>query len=268
MRGAIVGDILGSALLGLPAGQPASLSLVVGPRCRPTGATHSTIAVAEHLLTGQDLASTLRAAFRAAPLAPWGWGFMQWAVAEPPAPPFGSIGCGAALRASPVAWSAASLDGVLLGATRAASVTHAHPEGVRAARALAAALHLALVQPAARSLRERQQTVRDLVADLSGYPLEIPLAQVASVFGCDGTGAGAVPPALIAALSADDFGQALERAATYAGPNPAIISLAGAVAEGFFEVPAGLWREASALLDRRALQTLSAFEARHGRPRG
>lgn len=220
-----------------------------------------TLAVAQHLLEGEPLAEVLRVAFKQYPYAGYGWHFMQWASAPTGSGPYGSLGNGAALRVSPVAWTRDTLDGVLADAARTAAVTHDHAEGVRGAVALAAAIFLGRTQPRDRPLLERQATIREMVGVLSGYDLEVPRAQVRATWACDFTAAGSVPPALIAALTASSWEEAIALALGFSAGCTRLTCLAGAVAEGLFGVPEPLWRQALTRLDARQAALVQRFEA-------
>jgi ADP-ribosylglycohydrolase len=234
------------------------------PQARWSDGTVLTLALAEHVLDGTPLEATLRAAFQRHPYVGYGWHFMQWATAAPPGGPYGSLGNGAALRVSAVAWAFDGLDRVLAEAARTAAVTHDHAEGVRAAQAVAAAIYLARTQPEGRPLAERQATVRELVGALSGYDLEVPPSRVHDVWPCDFTAAGSVPPALIAAMTAVSWEDAVETAIRFSTGCTRLASLTGAVAEGLFGVPAAHWEAACGLLHEDQRGLLNRFGARFG----
>ena len=71
----------------------------------------------------------------------YGGRFMQWIVARDPQP-YNSYGNGSAMRVSPVGYYATTLDEALDLAAISAGVTHNHPEGVKGAKATAAAIFL------------------------------------------------------------------------------------------------------------------------------
>ena len=75
---------------------------------------------------------------------PYGFGgrFSEWLVSPVPRP-YHSWGNGAGMRVSPCAWAGTSLENALLLADKVTEVTHDHPEGMKGARAVTAALYLA-----------------------------------------------------------------------------------------------------------------------------
>jgi ADP-ribosylglycohydrolase len=76
------------------------------------------------------------------PKAGYGGMFRKWLIAEYPKP-YNSFGNGSAMRVSPCAWVAKSLDEALTLAKKSAIVTHNHPEGIKGAQAVAAAIWMA-----------------------------------------------------------------------------------------------------------------------------
>ena len=140
MIGAIAGDVIGS-VHEYTATKTKDFPLI-DPRCFFTDDTVLTIALADALLHELDYAVTLKLYYRRYPDAGYGSAFHDWAMSDSWAP-YNSWGNGAAMRVSPAAYVAESLDEAMALAERSAAVTHNHPEGVRGAQATAAAIFLA-----------------------------------------------------------------------------------------------------------------------------
>ena len=140
MIGAIAGDVIGS-VHEYTAIKTKDFPLI-DPRCFFTDDTVLTIALADALLHELDYAVTLKLYYRRYPDAGYGGAFHDWAMSDSWAP-YNSWGNGAAMRVSPAAYVAESLDEAMALAERSAAVTHNHPEGVRGAQATAAAIFLA-----------------------------------------------------------------------------------------------------------------------------
>lgn len=163
----------------------------------------------------------------------------------------GSLGNGAAMRIAPVALVYARDPAALVEAARASAlVTHAHPLGVDAAVAQAAAtaaglrgespLEAALAVATGADLRERLEVARGL-ADAEPAP-----AQVAERLGNGWSGYESVPAAVYAATAHDSFEQAVTFAVRCGGDADTIGAMAGAIAgarEGAAAIPAR-WLEA------------------------
>jgi ADP-ribosylglycohydrolase len=115
MLGAIAGDIIGSVYEGKKRwleARNAGFQPLFSPRARFTDDTVLTVAVADALLHGGDLALLLKDYFARYPGAGFGGEFKGWAASEE-TEPYGSWGNGSAMRVSPVAWAFDALDEVL-----------------------------------------------------------------------------------------------------------------------------------------------------------
>lgn len=100
-----------------------------------TDDTVLTCAVADSLLNGQEVLFTLREWPRKILISPkvggYGKRFMEWVAKPNPQPPYQSFGNGSAMRVSPCAWLADSIDEVRSLAIQVTDVTHDHPEGIK-----------------------------------------------------------------------------------------------------------------------------------------
>ncbi len=137
MLGAIAGDMIGSVYEANPCRDPDFPLFSEGSRF--TDDTVLTIATAEALLEEQDYAALYRRYGRAYPRAGYGGSFIHW-VFDAKAGPYGSWGNGSAMRVSPVGWARQELPAVLAEAEKSARVTHDHPDGIKGAQAVAAAV--------------------------------------------------------------------------------------------------------------------------------
>ena len=72
----------------------------------------------------------------------YGGGFKRWIYSENPTP-YNSWGNGSAMRVSPCAWAASSMEEALKMSDAVTEVTHNHPEGMKGARAVTAAIFMA-----------------------------------------------------------------------------------------------------------------------------
>lgn len=147
MLGAVVGDIIGSAYEFT--GQKRYDFELLPQGSRFTDDTVMTIAVAHWLahydeegLTNEQLIATMQEFGRKYPFAGYGSSFFSWLWSENPQP-YNSWGNGAAMRVSLVGLYAESLDEALELAKRTAEVSHNHPEGIKGAQAVVAAVWMA-----------------------------------------------------------------------------------------------------------------------------
>ena len=260
MLGAISGDIIGSAYEWHPV-KRTSFSIFVAESTF-TDDTVLTVAVADSLLSGIPYAESFRKWGRRYPDAGYGGHFREW-LASPSPEPYGSFGNGSAMRVSPVAYAFETLDDVMEEAERSAAPTHNHPEGVKGAQAVAAAVFLA------RSGRSRD-VIRKFVETTFDYNLRLSLAQIREDYEFDETCQGSVPEALTAFLESESFEDTVRKAVSLGGDADTQACIAGAVAEAFYGgVPAKIAAQARQILPADLTAVLDAFSAKYAthRPR-
>lgn len=238
--GAIAGDIIGSVYEGEP--PPTTTFASFDPRSRFTDDSVLTIAVASAIRRGTDYANTVREWGRRYPNAGYGAGFWRWLLAERPAP-YGSFGNGAAMRVPAIGWAFADLDTVLREARRSAEFTHDHPEGIKGAQAVAAAIFVAR-HGAGKS------AVRTLLTERFGYACDASLDGLRARGEFDVSCQGTVPAAAAAFLASRDFEDAVRNAVSIGGDTDTLACIAGAIAEAHYGgVPESIQREALRRLD-------------------
>jgi ADP-ribosylglycohydrolase len=252
--GAIAGDVIGS-VHEAEATKTKRFPLFIPESCF-TDDTVLTAAVAETLLTSGDYVRTFHRYFHAYPDAGYGQQFKLWCELRRTSP-YNSWGNGSAMRVSPVAVAFDRLDEVVAEAERSARVTHDHPEGVRGARAVAAAVFLARRRPDKRE-------IADYVEAEFGYSLDKPLKSVRRTFLFDPSCAGTVPWALRAFLEADEYEDAVRNAISLGGDADTLACIAGAIAGAYYGVPAEIEKEALARLDDPLRDVVSRFCNRFG----
>ena len=258
MIGAIAGDIIGSVYEGKKqwlAARTADFQPLFSPKARFTDDTVLTVAVAESLLHGGDLAGLLKEYYARYPGAGFGGEFKRWAASDD-TEPYGSWGNGSAMRVSPVAWALGTLDEVLHRAKETARVTHNHPEGIKGAQATAAAIFLARSGAAKWELREE-------VERRFHYDLSFTLDDIRPTYAFDSSCAGTVPPAIVAFLEASDFESAVRLAISLGGDCDTLACIAGSVAAAFYGVPGLIREQALARLDEPLSEVLAEFERRY-----
>jgi len=257
MLGAMAGDIIGSRFEHAPI-KSKQFELFSRYNVFTDDSVH-TAAIATSLLMQIPYAETLREYFQYYPTAGYGGRFRRWARSPRPLP-YGSYGNGSAMRVSPVAWFYDDLDRVLEEAVHSAEVTHNHPEGVRGATAVAAAVYLARKGAG-------KAEIRRYVEENSGYNLSLEIDQIRSAYGFDVSCQGSVPQAIIAFLAADDFEDAVRNAVSLGGDSDTQACIAGSIAEAFYGgVPAEIARETRLRLDDRLSGVLKEFAERVALP--
>jgi ADP-ribosylglycohydrolase len=253
MLGAIVGDVIGSVHEW--AGTKTKDFELFLPQSTFTDDSVLTVAVAQWILDGEDLAETLRSYAVDYPGRGYGSMFDSW-VGSTARRPYNSFGNGSAMRVSPVGFACRALDDVLSISERSAAVTHDHHEGVRGAQATAAAIFFA------RS-GQTKDGIRRSLEERFGYDLHTPLDEIRPTYSFDVTCQGTVPQAIIAFLESTSFEDAIRNAISLGGDADTLACITGGMAEAYYGgVPPEIERQVRGLLDRRLLSVVDRFRQR------
>lgn len=255
MIGAIAGDVIGSVHEGSRP-KPKDFPLFV-PESRFTDDTVLAVAVASAIRLDLDYAESLRRWGRRYPGAGYGGWFRHW-LFQDEAGPYSSFGNGAAMRVPAVGWAFDDLETVLREARKSAEVTHNHPEGIKGAQAIAAAVLLARTG-------HTKVRIRGLLEERFGYDCSVRLDDLRRRGGFDVTCQGTVPAAAAAFLESTSYEDAVRNAVSLGGDADTLACVAGAVAEAFYGgVPADIQQEVWRRLDPPLREEVSAFAARYG----
>lgn len=211
----------------------------------------------------RELADQLKAFGNAHPSVPYGRRFRQWMEDHTDTRPYHSSSDGAPMRVSPVAWLWDDLKTAEAMAKVSAEVTHDHPEAIRGAQAVAAAIFLA------RRGRDKA-AIREYI-EANYYPLDFCLDGIRSGY-CGGLScAETVPEAIVSFLEAESFEDAVRNAVSLGGDSDTLACMAGAIAEAFFGIPDEIAREGEKRLPadlRRVLDDFRFFTAQSSMRRG
>ena len=257
MIGAISGDVIGSVHEGAPA-KAKDFPLFV-PGSTFTDDTVLTVAIASAIREGRDFGSSLRRWGRRYPYAGYGGWFRDWLFREDAAP-YNSFGNGSAMRVAAVGWAFDDLDVVLREARKSAVVTHNHPEGIRGAQAVAAAIFVARIG------RDKDEIVA-MLSDRFGYDCSVGMSALRLRGGFDVSCQGTVPAAAVAFLHSTGFEDAVRNAVSFGGDADTLACIAGAMAEAHYGgVPAEIQVEVLGRLDEALRTEVMAFAGRYGVP--
>ena len=249
MKGAITGDIVGSYFEHFPT-KRMDFKLL-GDKSFFTDDTVLTVAVADWLVSGGDLRRYFYDYVDRYPGAGYGGTFIDWARCEK-SEPYGSWGNGSAMRVSPVAYAAGSMDEALRLAEETAVVTHNHPSGILGALAVAGSVYVTRTGG-------NKQDVRDFIDREIGYNMTRSIDQIRPLHSFDVSCEGSVPPAIQAFLESDSFEHAVRLAVSLGGDADTMACIAGAIAEPFYGgVPEELWVKAERCLDQPLRQKVQA----------
>jgi ADP-ribosylglycohydrolase len=255
MLGAIVGDVIGS--VHEKARTKTKDFPLFTPESRFTDDTVLTVAVAEALLRGREYVDVFLDYFDAYPHAGYGKGFRSWANSRQRTPYY-SHGNGSAMRVSPVAYVATTLEEVLAEAERSAAVTHNHEHGIRGAQATAAAIFLA------RTGHSKEQ-IRHFTEAQFDYFLDETLDQLRPTYQFEVSCQGSVPQSIRAFLESTGFEDAVRNAISLGGDADTMACIAGAIAEAYYGgVPAEIAATALARLDDRLRSVVQMFREQYG----
>lgn len=259
MLGAIIGDIVGSRFEWRNL-KSKDFELFSG-RCHPTDDSNMTLAVAKAILfcegDWKDLpaqAITWMQTFGRRYPRGYGGRFKRWIDSDDPQP-YGSWGNGSAMRVSPCAWAASSLEEALELSDLVTNVTHNHPEGIKGARAVTAAVFLAGHGAGIQEIREH--------IGRNYYPLDFSLDEIREEYQFDVSCQGSVPQAIEAFLESTSFEDAIRNAVSIGGDSDTIAAMAGSIAEAFYGIPREIRDHAMRFLDETQVSVLHDFERKY-----
>lgn len=269
MIGAIIGDIAGSTYefhsikaKDFPLFAPGSsytddslMSIAVASALMQTGESHD--GFKSHAVTSMRQIATKYPC----PMGGYGGRFRHWLV-SPNLRPYGSFGNGSAMRVSPCGDVAATLDEALALAKQSAEVTHSHPEGIKGAQAVAAAIVLARTG-------ESRDGIRSYI-EQHFYPLHQTVDEIRPRYRFDETCQGTVPQAITAFLESVSFEDVLRTAVSLGGDCDTLTDITCAIAWPFYArsgLDATMVRlrdEALALLHDDLREIVIRWEERYG----
>ena len=257
MLGAIVGDVVGSRFE-LASLQSKEFSFFA-PSCHISDDTILTLAVCQAFLDCRGdysqlslrAASQLKAFALRYPRAGYGSKFLVWMLTDV-SRPYGSFGNGSAMRVSPCAMVARSLEEVKKFAYAVTAVTHNHPEGLKGAEAVAVAAFLAKEK---WSKAEIRQYVQDHY-----YSMDFSIDEVRPHYQFGNTCPRTVPYAIKAFLEADSFEDAIRAAISLGGDTDTLGAMAGSIAALYYGVPEVIAQRTKTYLDPYLSGVLRQFE--------
>lgn len=243
MYGAFIGDIVGSKY------EFHNIKTKRFPLfsegCDFTDDTIMTVAVAEAILkTGPEQPASHLTALRRIliesmqsfgrrypnPTGAYGSRFARWLEQKDPQP-YGGFGNGAAMRVSPCGLIAVSLEEALALARTSASVSHNHPEGIKGAESVAAAVYLA-------KCGKTKAEIRKYIAE-NYYHLDFTLDAIRDTYRFNSSCQGSVPQAIMAFLESVSFEDAIRNVISIGGDCDTTGAITGSVAWAYYTVQSG-----------------------------
>ncbi|MBR5954251.1 MAG: ADP-ribosylglycohydrolase family protein [Methanobrevibacter sp.] len=251
--GAISGDIIGSSREFRPI-KTKDFRLFNGYSCF-TDDTVMTIAIASWLIKDKDSKDVLISEIKRFGIrysnAGYGGMFKKWLSQDSPEA-YGSWANGSAMRVSPVAWVADSLEETQKLAEMSAIVTHNHPEGIKGALATGDAIFLARTGSSKEEIKEH-------IEDNYDYDLSRKLDDIRPYYGFDVSCKGSVPESIICFLEACDFEDTIRNAVSLGGDADTQAAIAGSIASAYWEVPSKIAARSIRRLDSNLLEVFIDF---------
>lgn len=185
------------------------------------------------------------------PRCGYGARFYRWIYSEDPMPYY-SFGNGSAMRVSACAYAAQTLEETLQLAEAVTVVSHDHPEGVRGAKAAAAAIFLA------RTGSSREEIRRHIEDNY--YPLNFTLDEIRPDYRFNETCQATVPQAIQSFLESVSFEDAVRNAISLGGDSDTLAAITGSIAEAYYGMPEDISEMTVSFLDDSLRNLLEEFE--------
>lgn len=179
----------------------------------------------------------------------YGGRFYVWMM-EDRTEPYNSYGNGSAMRVSPVAWVARSLEECEVLASASAEVTHDHHEGRKGAICVAGAVYLA-----------RNGASMDEIKGYASlyYTIDFTLDSIRENYRFNVTCQGSVPQALEAFFESESFEDAIRNAISIGGDSDTIAAITGSIAEAYYGTGEDMRETALSYLDEYLLEIADGF---------
>lgn len=266
MYGAILGDIIGSRFEFDNGGKTKDFELLTD-QDNWTDDTVMTVAVAEALLdAGKDAgekeieASCIRSMQKwgqTYPYAGYGAKFIHWVHAKDPKP-YNSFGNGSAMRVSAAGWLYDTLERTRKVACITARVSHNHPEGIKGAECTAAVIFMG------RNGASKEEIEAYVVKEF-GYDLSETLDEMRRRHQHVETCMDSLPKALRSFLDGDSYEDVVRNAVSLGGDTDTLAAIAGAMAEGFYNMPVMLKAKCMMWVEEDMLDVMKRFDRALGR---
>ena len=256
MIGAITGDIAGSRFEWHNI-KTKEFELFTD-KCFFTDDSVMTIAVADALMRADGnidilpeyAVESMQRIGRPYPNCGYGGFFYRWMYSDNPMP-YGSYGNGAAMRVSACGFAAKSLEEAKALSEAVTAVTHNHPEGIKGAEAVTAAIYLARSGYSAQKI---QQHIND-----NYYSMDFTLDEIRDTYKFNETCQNTVPQALKAFFESDSFEDAIRNAISIGGDSDTLAAITGGIAEAYYGVPQSIKEQALKYLDGNLLGIVKRF---------
>lgn len=184
----------------------------------------------------------------------YGGMFSNWLYSETPKP-YNSYGNGSAMRISPVAYVAKTIEEVKELSHKVTAITHNHPEGIKGAEAVAVAIFMA-------KKGYKMWEIRDFI-HVNYYSMDFTLNSIRNNYEFNETCQKTVPQALVAFFESKNFEDAIRNAISIGGDSDTIGAITGSVAEAYYGVPLKFKNKVKKYLDKHLMEILEEFNKKY-----
>ena len=172
--------------------------------------------------------------------------------------PYNSWGNGSAMRTSAVGWMFDTLEETERIAALQAGITHNHPEGIKGAQAVSAAIFMA------RNGMTKED-IKLYIESKYGYDLSKTCDEIRPYYEYNESCQGTVPQAMIAFLESTDFESCVRLAVSLGGDCDTLTCIAAGMAEAFYkDIPGWIIDEAWKRLPDDFKTILTKFNSETG----
>ena len=260
MYGAIIGDIIGSRFEFDRGNKTRDFKLFTS-ESDFTDDTVMTVAVAEALMdVGPDAdEKTVKGAVirsmkkwgQKYPYAGYGARFISWVLTDDPEP-YGSYGNGSGMRVSSVGWLYDSLERTREVARWTAEVSHNHPEGIKGAESVAAAIFMARTGSS-------KDEIKAYIEEEFGYDLSRTLDDIRPNYQHVEDCMHTMPEAFECFLEAESYEDCIRNVMYIGGDTDTLGAIAGAIAEAKWAVPEEIIAQAKDYLPSDISDVVGSF---------
>lgn len=180
----------------------------------------------------------------------YGNSFNSWLNAKNPEP-YNSYGNGSAMRVSPVAYFANSLDDVKRLSKEVTKVTHNHEEGIKGAEVTSVAIWLALNGTS-------KEDIKKYIED-NYYKLDFDYEDLKKNYVFNETCQKTVPQAIYCFLISTDFEDCLRTSVSIGGDTDTLCAISCAIAEAYYGIPKKIHDQALSYLDDRLTKLYNKY---------
>ena len=256
MLGAIIGDIIGS---------PYEFHKIKRKdfelfcdKCCFTDDTILTCATAEWLLTDKKPEELLKKwgnlykdrTYENGKVAAFGSGFTNWLKTGEN---YGAKTNGCIMRLSPIPLMIGDLKIALDKAVELTSITHNHPESLLATRVYIETMYMS-------KKGISSPIIKNYITNKYGYDLSMSVDDIRKGYNKFYTSCkNSVPQAIICALDANSYEDAIRNAVSLGGDSDTLACMAGGIAEIRFGIPENIRKQASNYMDNNVTNVITKF---------